>query len=273
MSIRTLNPARSTSSHDKQEIETSALIDDFKKGDRLVINYDGKKQDPLIFIGTVSKRSVADKTLFIRFDDGEVAEFPATRKWVLGKCTSNKVRKTALPVKDLPKWISPDDVAGFLGRARPKVDTTVKVAKEKPVAQIPTQTQADKKNPLLPTIKQVETKDVVHTVKIDKVQKGPLKMKPAEALAEYEKTYRNMYNKQMRKFYIQKYVKGETTFKLDKQISELEDYARQLERAAGDLTACSKIRRHIIVMEDQERQEKLKKEFQVQIEQFKPEYF
>lgn len=276
MSIRTLTAAdvkSSVSRHDSAEIETAALIDEYKKGDRVAINYDGKKTDPLIFIGTITKRSMADKTVFVRFDDGETAEYSATRKWIIGRCTSNKVRKTALEAKDLPKWVSAEDVDTFLGRARPKTKLKPKVTETTTKVQAPVQSTKDKKNTNIPSAKQVETKTTVKTEKIDKIAKKGITLKPAEALKEYEKTYRNLYNKQVRKAYITKYLKGENTNKLSAEIRELEDYARELEKVTDNLAECSKIRRQIIAYEGPERQKRMEEEFRVAIEQYKPEYF
>jgi hypothetical protein len=89
----------------------------YKKGDRVIVDV---SKDDGIWVATITK--VTPKKIYVRFDDGDKLDFSAKSKKFLGKGTKKK-RKSAIPKKDVKKWLAKEK----------KVKAPVKKARKKGV--------------------------------------------------------------------------------------------------------------------------------------------
>jgi hypothetical protein len=76
----------------------------YKKNDRVIVDV---SKDDGIWVATITK--VTPKRIYVRFDDGDKLDFAARSKKFLGKGTKKK-RKSAIPKKDVKKWLAKEKI-------------------------------------------------------------------------------------------------------------------------------------------------------------------
>lgn len=90
-----------------KHIIVSALIDNYSKGDRVVVNINTTKE-PEYYVASVTKISRANNLVYVLFDDGEKWQYKATssKVGILGHALKSKKRKSEIKPRNLDKWLS-----------------------------------------------------------------------------------------------------------------------------------------------------------------------
>lgn len=74
----------------------------WRKGDRIVINYEGNARKPEYYIGTVSRGGASKVT--VEFDDGDVKSYSVDDKYIVGEGVDKK-RKSEIPKAKLDQYL------------------------------------------------------------------------------------------------------------------------------------------------------------------------
>ncbi|QJT70881.1 hypothetical protein GR7B_00083 [Vibrio phage vB_VcorM_GR7B] len=87
-------------------IEEAGLIDDLKRGDRVIIN-DNTTKEPEYYPASVTRLNKKDNLVFIVFDDGIKMSYKATRSLVglVGKAKIKRKRVSPIPENEINKWL------------------------------------------------------------------------------------------------------------------------------------------------------------------------
>ncbi|QJT71057.1 hypothetical protein GR11A_00019 [Vibrio phage vB_VcorM_GR11A] len=89
-----------------QTLELAALIDDLKRGSRVIIN-DNTTKEPEYYTAVVTRLNRKTNEVFVAFDDGVKTSYKATRSKVglVGISKINRKRISEIPAKDINKWL------------------------------------------------------------------------------------------------------------------------------------------------------------------------
>ncbi|QJT70941.1 hypothetical protein GR7B_00143 [Vibrio phage vB_VcorM_GR7B] len=263
-------------------LEEAALIDNYKKGDRVIVNINTAK-NPEYYVATVTKKSPQQNLVYVLFDDGERWQYKATSSQVgiLGHASKNKKRATAIKPANLNKWLKghPDAPStkkvvgkGTIKRVDPK---KAKVGKNKKAPVVPNKKVNTKPQPPKTQIEKDGDKVSVKPQKLKKSKEG-VKLtvtKPnPDKVEEYKKTYRRSYKTQLELHMLGKYSPRTDTSKLQKKQQELQQKLNVLERESGDPAACNKARKSIIVYESPKITEKLEEKYATEIKNYTPSW-
>ncbi|QJT71158.1 hypothetical protein GR11A_00121 [Vibrio phage vB_VcorM_GR11A] len=262
-------------------LEEAAVIDNYKKGDRVIINV-GTAKKPEYYTASVTKLSRQTNTVYVRFDDGEKWQYKATKSQVgiMGHASRSKSRVKAIKPNNLNKWLKdhPDapEKKGVVGKGtvkRPaKPSGGARPAKESEKVQV--KPSKVKSVPVVDT-KNMGGAEVKKEKKMKKPKITPVPSKPVPAkVQEYRKTYRRFYETQLELHMLNKYVKNNKAdvAKIEKKQRKLQQELVDLERASGDPAACNRARKDIIISEAPKITKKLEEKYADEIKDYTPSW-
>ena len=182
---------------DVPEQETAGLFEnaDFRKGDRVLVNY-GTIKEPEVYIGTVAARSTSKKLVRIEFDDGHKEAYPVDNKgtgiigYALKKFSRRRVRE--IPIDLVDDYLDQD--RWFSGSLKDvnKPGFTLRNYKVKTVKQKTDPTQKGKvQNKVIPEVKP----------KVIDVPKQEVNMLKVANQDEFFKPMLNLLSKDQRTMY------------------------------------------------------------------------